>query len=314
MPELIPNPHDVMEVPIAPPKFVPDPNLEGDAIDREFAGLDALDLGNGGRRSLPARLWSGAWPKLLAIAIAGFAWQAVVWSGWKEEYILPPPGRVLGELWHLLASGKLTGSGVLPATMGRAVFGFAIAVVIGTALGASMSRIAVLRRALAALITGLQTMPSITWFPVAIVLFGLNDNAITFVVVIGAAPSIANGILSGADQVPTVLIRAGRVLGAKGFSLWREVVLPASLPSFIAGLKQGWAFSWRSLMAGELIGAAIGKPGVGGYLDNQRTLGDYPGLYATMILILILGLIVDTAFGVAERNISRRRGLIEVNG
>jgi len=283
-------------------------------IDRQFAGLDALDLDAGGQRSRAARLWSSAWPKLAALAISLFVWQCVVWSGWKPEYILPGPGHVFRQLGKLLTTDKLLSSGVLPTTMVRAIGGFLIAAVIGIALGASMSRIKVLRTALAALITGLQTMPSIVWFPMALVLFGLNDKAITFVVVIGAAPSIANGILSGADQVPTVLLRAGRVLGARGFTLWKEVVLPASLPSFVSGLKQGWAFSWRSLMAGELIGASTGKPGVGGYLDAQRTLGDYPNLYATMILILIIGLVVDSVFGAVERSISRQRGLVEVAG
>jgi NitT/TauT family transport system permease protein len=287
------------------------PVLDTVDIHRELAGLDALELADTDHRSRGSRLWSGAWPKAAAIGMGLAVWQAVVWTGWKPQYVLPGPGRVLGELWHLLASGEFTRSEVLPATMTRAFVGFFLAVIVGTALGAAMSRIKVLRTAVSSLVTGLQTMPSIVWFPMALVLFGLNETAITFVVVIGAAPSIANGIVSGADQVPTVLLRAGRVLGAKGFRLWKEVVLPASLPSIVAGLKQGWAFSWRSLMAGELIGAAVGKPGIGGYLDNQRTLGDYPGLYATMILILIIGLIVDSLFGIAEKSIRRRRGLLE---
>jgi NitT/TauT family transport system permease protein len=285
--------------------------LDAHVIDQQLAGLDALELVDTDHRSRAARTWSAAWPKLAAVGIGILIWQLVVWTGWKPEYILPGPGRVFGELWHLLSSGEFTRSAVLPATLTRAVIGFLIAVLVGTALGAAMSRVKVVRTAVASLVTGLQTMPSIVWFPMALVLFGLNEKAITFVVVIGAAPSIANGILSGADQVPTVLLRAGRVLGARGFRLWKEVVLPASLPSIVGGLKQGWAFSWRSLMAGELIGAAVAKPGIGGYLDNQRTLGDYPGLYATMILILVIGLIVDSAFGTVEKSIRRRRGLVE---
>ena len=116
-----------------------------------------------------------------------------------------------------------------------------------------MSRSRVLRAAVGSLITGLQTMPSIAWFPLAILLFKLTEAAIMFVVVLGAAPSIANGLISGVDHVPPIMLRAGRVLGAKGISAYRHVMLPAALPSFIAGLKQGWAFAWRSLMAGELL-------------------------------------------------------------
>jgi NitT/TauT family transport system permease protein len=154
-------------------------------------------------------------------------------------------------------------------------------------------------------------MPSVLWYPPALVLFGLNESAILFVVVIGAAPSVASGILHGSDQVPPLLVRAGRVLGAKRFTLWKEVVLPASLPSIVAGLKQGWAFSWRSLMAGELIGASLGAPGIGGHLDLNRTLGDYPGMYATMILILVFGIAVDAIFNAGEKHINRRRGLVD---
>ena len=121
----------------------------------------------------------------------------------------------------------------------------------------------VLRAAFGSMITGLQTMPSIAWFPLAIVLFQLSERAILFVVVLGAAPSIANGLIAGADNIPPILLRAGRVLGARGMSAFRHVILPASLPSFVGGLKQGWAFAWRSLMAGELLDVVQGKPSVG---------------------------------------------------
>ena len=98
------------------------------------------------------------------------------------------------------------------------------------------------------MVTGLQTMPSIAWFPLAILLFQQSERAVLFVVVLGAAPSIANGIVAGIDHTPPILLRAGRVLGARGFSSLRHVVLPAAFPSFVSGLKQGWAFAWRSLL------------------------------------------------------------------
>src|SRR5262249_48320302 len=138
-------------------------------------------------------------------------------------------------------------------TMRRGLWGFAIAVVLGVIIGALVSRFKPLRSALGSLITGLQTMPSIAWFPLAILLFKLSESAITFVVVIGAAPSGAGGFLHGVDPIPPNLTRAGRVLGAKGIAAYWHVILPAAMPSFVAGLKQGWAFAWRGLMAGELI-------------------------------------------------------------
>jgi len=162
------------------------------------------------------------------------------------------------------------------------------------------------------MITGLQTMPSIAWFPLAILLFQLSEQAITFVVVLGAAPSIANGIIGGVDHIPPGLLRAGRVMGARGWSRLRYVVLPAALPSFVGGLKQGWAFAWRSLLAGELLATALGKDSVGVLLENNRQFSDYEGLIAVMIVILVIGIIVDGLFGALDKQIRRRYGLIDV--
>ena len=127
------------------------------------------------------------------------------------------------------------------------------------------------------MITGLMTMPSIAWFPAAIVLFGLNESAILFVIVIGAAPSIANGFIAGVDNTPPILVRAARMLGAKGWTSFRHVVLPAALPTYVGGLKQGWAFAWRSLLAGELLVQIAGKESLGRELDTARQFADYTG-------------------------------------
>jgi NitT/TauT family transport system permease protein len=155
-------------------------------------------------------------------------------------------------------------------------------------------------------------MPSVAWFPLAILLFQLGEGAIFFVVVLGAAPSIANGLISGIDHIQPILLRAGRVLGAKRWSAFRYVVLPAALPSFVAGLKQGWAFAWRSLLAGELIVLIPGQFSLGQQLDANRQLGDSAGVIAVMIVILVIGILVDALlFGTAERRIRRRYGLVD---
>jgi len=155
-------------------------------------------------------------------------------------------------------------------------------------------------------------MPSVAWFPLAILLFGLSESAILFVVVLGAAPAIANGLLAGIDHVPPLLLRAGRVLGAHGFKAYRYVVLPAAFPSFLGGMKQGWAFAWRSLMAGELLVVIGGHRSLGFALDSARINQDAPGLMAAMIVILAIGIVVDSlVFGVLERRVRRRWGLIE---
>ncbi len=273
-------------------------------LNRELAGLDALEVPLEQGPGFAARAWSAAWPGLAAVAIGVFLWQCVVWSGWKPEYVLPSPFTVFADMGR----GELYKG--LAITMRRALVGFGLATFIGTTLGLLLAQVSVARRAFGAFITGLQTMPSIVWFPLAIILFKLTEGAILFVVIIGAAPSVANGVLSGVDNLPPLWLRAGRVLGAHGFSLTWNVRLPGALPAYVAGLKQGWAFAWRSLMAGELLVQIGTDPSLGFLLDRDRGLADNVGLQATMVLILIVGIVVDRlVFGKIERSIARRRGL-----
>ena len=276
-------------------------------LHEELAGLDALELADEERPSLLVRTWQGLWPKLAAVALAVVAWQLVVWSGWKHTYVLPGPGVVVRQLGHEL--GRTSFYRALGVTMVRAAKGYGLAVAIGSVLGAFVARLRVLRVALGSLITGLQTMPSIVWFPLAVLLFQLSEGAIMFVVVLGAAPSIANGLIAGVDHVPPLLLRAGRTMGAARVGLFRHVILPASLPSFLGGLKQGWAFAWRSLMAGELI-VSFGKPSIGRGLDVARQQSDAPALLAFMIVVLLIGIAVDAVFSSTDHTLRRRRGLL----
>ncbi len=276
-------------------------------IEAELAGLDALDLAVAPGPTRARRVWSATWPKLGAIAIALFVWQCVVWSGWKPAYVLPGPTKVIPNIFDNFGT-YVDAAGI---TLRRAITGYAIAVVIGTLLGALIAGNRILRTAISAMVTSLMTMPSIAWFPAAIVLLGFSEGAIRFVIVIGAAPSIANGFIAGVDNTPPVLMRAARILGAKGWTAFRQVVLPAALPTYVAGLKQGWAFAWRSLLAGELLVQIAGTTSLGRQLSVTQTNADYVGMYATMIVILIIGLAADSVFGIAERRIRRRYGLVD---
>jgi NitT/TauT family transport system permease protein len=285
-----------------------------DLLDEEIAGLDALDALRTEQRPprLPA-IWSATWPKLMAIGVFLGAWQLIVWTHWKPQTVLPGPGKALSELWSIAQEARFRDA--VSTTMRRAVLGYGIALVVGTLLGFAVYRSSVLRRAFGSFITGLQSMPSVAWFPLAVAVFGIfSDAPILFVAVIGAAPSIANGLVSGVDHIPPLLLRAGRVMGARGLSSYRHVVLPAALPGFVAGLKQGWAFSWRSLMAGELIVNIASRKSIGSELRFAQDLNDGPGILAWMIVIFMVGVIVDIAFfGTMERRIRQRRGLIEVD-
>ena len=259
--------------------------------------------------SLGRRLARRLAPGLGAIAVVLGIWEAVVFSGWRPEWVLPGPGAVLKRVAHELAQADTWRA--LQITLGRAVLGYLIAIVVGGLVGLAMTRLRWLRSAFGGLTTGLQTMPSIAWFPLAILLFQLGEPAILFVVVLGAAPSIANGLLDAVDQIPPLLVKAGRSLGARGFTLYRRVVVPAALPGFVNGLKQGWAFSWRSLMAGELIVMIGDRPSIGMRLSQSRELADAEGLLAWMVVVLAIGLAVHgLGFGIAERRMMERRGLL----
>ncbi|TNH28446.1 ABC transporter permease [Micromonospora orduensis] len=281
--------------------------------DAQISGLDALEIaGRDKEVSRGARIWAATWPKLAALTIAILAWQLVVWSDWKPPYSLPGP-LVVGRELVAQAQGPQLWEGLL-TTLRRAAVGYVFSVTVGLLLGLAVARSTALRAAIGSMITALQTMPSIAWFPLAILLFELSEKAIFFVVVLGAAPSIANGVISGVDYVPPLLLRAGRNLGARGLDLYRYVIAPAALPAIVAGLKQGWAFSWRSLMAGELIVVGISQTSLGAQLTYSRELSDSPWLLSTMIVILVLGLVVDAAFGAADTAIRCRWGVLDQAG
>jgi NitT/TauT family transport system permease protein len=288
-----------------------------DPASTRVAGLDALELGAGQRADrtvgrLARAAWRSLWPKVLAVAIVIAAWQLVVLSQWKPEFVLPGPGRVFQELREEVTTEEFWYAIYL--TMRRAVVGFFFAVVIGTVVGAAVAAFRPLRAAIGSLITGLQTMPSIIWFPFATLLFQFSDSAIMFVVILGAAPSVANGLISGIDYVPPMLRRVGTVLGMRGVSMYRHVILPASLPSFVSGLKQGWSFAWRSLMAGELLVIVAGQLSLGARLQGARDLNDAPSLVAFIVVVLLIGILVDIVFNAADNALRRRWGLVQTGG
>jgi NitT/TauT family transport system permease protein len=278
------------------------------AVDTADTALLQELLAEQRSKSAVAKYWPAVWPKLVAIAIFVAGWQIVVWIGWKPEYVIPSPFTVFDALLHDLP----TLAGAVGVTMRRAVVGFGLSILIGAVIGLAVARVRVLRAAIGSMITGLQTMPSVAWVPLAIVLFQLSEKAILFVVVLGAAPSIANGIIDGVDNVPPILLRAGRVLGARGFASLRYVVVPAALPAVVGGLKQGWAFAWRSLMAGELITVFPGHLGIAQTLNVSAQNADFVGVYEAMIVIFVIGVVIDAlVFGTMERAIRRRYGLVD---
>jgi NitT/TauT family transport system permease protein len=243
-----------------------------------------------------------------AVLLTLVIWQIVVWSGWKPESALPGPLSVLKRLAADLQHPSFYAA--IEATLRRAAAGYAIAAVAGFAVAILIARINLLRRAVGSLLVGLQSMPSIVWFPLAILLLERSEGAITIVVVMGAGPAIAAGLLTGIDHVHPQLLRVGRAMGADGLSLYRHVVLPAALPAFVGGLKQGWAFAWRSLMSAELLLAATNQTSIGQQLQSARNLPDMQQLLVLMIVIFVIGIAIDTLFGTLDRTVRQRWGLL----
>jgi len=273
------------------------------------AGLDALELGPAEPRTPRWRqVLDSVLPPLGGLALLLLVWTLVVEVRHPEN--LPSPSAVWSSLVDSWGQGRVQEA--VATSLERGGLGFLFSVAVGTPVGLLLSRVRLLRRAFQPLVSGLQSLPSVAWVPAAILWFALGEGTIYFVILMGAIPSIINGTISGIDQVPPLYTRVGHVLGARGLKMARHVLLPAALPGYLGGLKQGWAFSWRSLMAAELIvtSSSLGL-GLGQLLDQSRQLFDFPGVLAGILAILVVGLAVDLlVFSPVERAVLRRRGLL----
>ena len=279
-------------------------------LARLEAGLDALDTDAAPtRRPWWRTVLSKVLPPVIAILTILLVWDAVVWLNVKPAVVLPGPGDVWNELRTQWGPSRI-GAAIWDSAA-RAVIGFAVATAIGTVIGLLLARFKPLRTAIGPILSGMQSLPSVAWVPVGIIWFGISSSTIYMVVLLGAVPSIAIGLLDGLDRVPPLYLRVGHNLGARGLDSVRFVLLPAALPGYVSGLKQGWAFAWRSLMAAELIAISpkLG-PGVGQVLRFAQDNLDMALAFGTVILILIIGIGINLlVFSPLERRILRSRGL-----
>ncbi|MFH8619991.1 ABC transporter permease [Streptomyces sp. NPDC017979] len=277
------------------------------------AGLDALDAVQTQRTPLRQVLLNKVLPPLVAVALVVAVWQTLVWAEVTDEGSLPAPSAVWDSLSDLWLQGTLLE--IVWTSVSRGLLGFLLALAIGTPLGLLVARVKFVRAAIGPILSGLQSLPSVAWVPPAVIWLGLNNQMMYAVILLGAVPSIANGLVSGVDQVPPLFLRAGRTLGATGLKGTWHIVMPAALPGYVAGLKQGWAFSWRSLMAAEIIASSpdLGL-GLGQLLENGRNNSDMPGVFLAILLILVVGIAIDLLiFSPLERAILRGRGLLVKN-
>lgn len=277
-------------------------------LQRLSAGLDALESKSTKTESIARKLFNFSGP-LIAMALIVGVWQIIFQLKLVEDYILPSPQQVYQALLNQYQQGILLTA--VWNSLSRGVQGFFFSVTIAIPIGLALGLSKTVRVVLKPITTGLQQLPSVAWVPAAIIWFGLSNATIYAVILLGAVPSIANGLSSGIEQIPSQYIKVGRVLGTTKIQQIRHIVLPASFPGFLGGLEQGWAFAWRSLMAAELIAVspALGV-GLGQLLDIGRQLGDMSLVLGAILSIMFVGILVEKlAFAPIREHTLRIRGL-----
>ena len=247
---------------------------------------------------------------LLFLILLVAAWQGIYWLGVEvleifKSYSVPSPAGVAQRFVELCQDGtllKATGNSLL-----RGIAGFLIAVLIGVILGLLINHFRYLQKNLKPIVMGIQTLPSVCWVPFSILWFGLSTEAILFVVVMGSAFSIAISVDNAIKNVQPIYKKAALTMGAGKRQLYLHVILPASLPELISGLKQGWSFAWRALMAGEVMTTSIG---LGQTLIMGRDLADINQVMLVMVIIVLVGIFIDKCiFSAIEKRILKKRGL-----
>lgn len=223
---------------------------------------------------------------------------------WKV-YNFPSPLEVARSFYNLAVDNTIMDA--IAISMKRIIYGYSISLVIGITIGIILAGFKFMGEIFNGLILGFQTLPSICWIPFAILWFGLDENAILFVIAIGSVFAIAIATESGIRNVNSLYIKAGKNMGAKGVKLYLNVIIPASIPSVVSGMKQGWSFSWRGLMAGEMLAAS---KGLGQVLMSGRELADINQVALVMVIIILIGVSIDKLiFGKIENKLREIWGM-----
>jgi NitT/TauT family transport system permease protein len=241
---------------------------------------------------------------VLLILLWQWVFQAKVWSA----VLLPSPLQVLTYLKGAITDGTLGHATV--TTMRRLVIGYIVGLVGGLPLGLLTARWKLFRDTIGTISLGLQTLPSVCWVPLALLWFGQTEAAMLFVVVMGTLWSVVIATDTGVRNVPPIYRRAALTMGSKNLHIWLKVIFPAALPFIVSGMKQGWAFAWRSLMAAEIFVTILTGFGLGQLLHYGRELNAMEQVIAIMFVIVVIGLLADKIFfSPIERFMHRRWGL-----
>ncbi|MDR0755828.1 MAG: ABC transporter permease [Puniceicoccales bacterium] len=237
-------------------------------------------------------------------------WQCAYVLGGCSDLIFPTPFQVARFLWNACADGTLVGATWM--TIKRLILGYGISMLIGIPLGMLCSRFYILNACIGKLVLGLQTLPSICWVPLTLLWFGQTDCAILFVVTMGSLWSLIASTESSVRQIPNLYIKAARTMGSRGIDLWLTVIFPAALPFIITGMKQSWAFAWRSLMSAEIYVSTIRGLGVGQLLHYGREMQAMDHVVGIILVIIAIGFIAEKViFANLERTLHKRWGFVK---
>ena len=231
------------------------------------------------------------------------AFRAKIWS----PVLLPSPWQVAIYLKDTAVDGTLLKATVI--TMRRLLVGYVIGLIVGLPLGLLTARWKLFGDTIGTMALGLQTLPSVCWVPLALLWFGQTEAAMLFVVIMGTLWSVVIATETGVRNVPPIYRRAALTMGSKRLHMWLKVILPAALPFIVSGMKQGWAFAWRSLMAAEIFVTILTGFGLGQLLHYGRELSAMDQVIAIMLVIVVIGLLADKIFfSPIERFLHRRWG------
>jgi NitT/TauT family transport system permease protein len=234
-------------------------------------------------------------------------WEALSLARLWSPVLLPSPISVARYLAEASRDGTLAGATLV--TLRRLLYGYAFGLAIGLPLGLLTARFDVLKDTIGLLALGLQTLPSVCWVPLALLWFGQTESAMFFVVVMGTIWSVIIATEGGVRNITPIYARAARTMGSRGLHTWLRVILPAALPYIVGGMKQGWAFAWRSLMAAEIYVTILSGFGLGSLLNYGRELNAMDQVIGIMLVLLVIGLLADKIlFSPWERLLHRRWG------
>jgi NitT/TauT family transport system permease protein len=251
-------------------------------------------------------------PKRRKLIVLGFylflflSWQAVFEIRLVPDYLFPSPFNVGERLWELGREGMLWPS--IRATLYRMAVGFSIAAAIGLSVGVLMGTSRIVNSSLKSLLLGMQTLPSAAWVPISLLVFGLSERGIYFVIIMSSIAAVAISTAEGIMHIPRIYLRAGRTLGTPAYAMPFRVILPAALPRIVTGIKLGWTLGWHGAVSAELIKSSVG---LGFLLYMGRELNDASQVLGIMVVTILFGLLLDRfLFGLIDVRIRRRWGLL----